>query len=194
MSALTGVATGIQAALLLARGRAEGVGLLATTDGELSQATAARSFWAAALCLPAFVCLQLIGWAQPPGPPAHAGHEFALDLLGYVIDWTAFALVTRWLAGIMGRGARWPIFIAVWNWCNVVQYLLLVVASLPPLLGAPEIVGQTAWLVATGWALWLEWYATRLALDITRLQAVGLVLADLAMGFAGMAVIQSIQG
>ncbi len=68
------------------------------------------------------------------------------------------------------------------------------VASLPPLLGAPEIVGQTAWLVATGWALWLEWYATRLALDISRLQAVGLVLIDLAMGFAGMAVIQSIQG
>jgi hypothetical protein len=194
MSALTGVATGIQAALLLARGRPEGVGLLATADGELSQTTAARSFWAAALCLPAFVCLQLIDWAQPPGLPAHAGHELALDLLGYVIDWSAFALVTRWLAGTMDRSARWPTFIAVWNWCNVVQYLLLVVASLPSLLGAPDIVGETTWLVATGWALWLEWYAARLTLDITRLQAVGLVLIDLAMGFAGMAIIQSIQG
>jgi hypothetical protein len=194
MSALNGLSNGIQAALLLARGRPEGVGLLAATDGEAPQATATRSFWAAALCLPAFMCLQLIDWAQPPGAPSHAGHELALDLLGYVIDWAGFALLSRWLAGTMDRGANWPTFVAAWNWCNVVQYLLLVLASLPPLLGAPQIVGETAWLVATGWALWLEWYATRLTLDITRLQAAGLVLIDLAMGFAGFAIIQSIQG
>jgi hypothetical protein len=193
VSTLTGVSTGIQAALLLARGRPEGVGLL-TTEGEPAPATAARSFWAAALCLPAFVCLQLIDLAQGPGLPPHAAHNFALQLLGYVIDWAGFALVTYWLAGTMDRGRRWPIFIAAWNWCNVIQYLLLVIASLPPLLGLPEIVGETLWLVATGWALWLEWYATRLALDVGRLQAVGMVVLDEAMGFALLAIIQSIQG
>jgi hypothetical protein len=193
MSALAGVTTGLQAALLLARGRPEGVVLLATGD-EPHLTTAARSFWAAALCLPAFVCLQAIGWAQGSGPPPHAAHEFALQLLGYVIDWTGFALLTRLLAVIVGRGHRWPVFIAAWNWCNVVQYLLLVVASLPPLLGLPGIVGETAWLVATGWAIWLEWYATRVALDVTRLQAVGLVLLDEAMGFLILAIINTLQG
>jgi hypothetical protein len=193
MSTFAGVATGVQAALLLARGRPVGLSLLATDD-EPAQATAARSFWAAALCLPAFVCLQLIDIAQEPRLPPHAGHGFALQLLGYVIDWAGFALVTRWLAGAMDRRGRWPMFIAAWNWCNVVQYLLLVVASLPPLLGMPDIVGETTWLVATGWAVWLEWYAARLALGVTAMQAVGLVLLDEALGFALLAVIQSLPG
>ena len=194
MSTLNGVATGLQAALLLARGNPGGVALLATTEGEPAMATATRSFWAAALCLPAFVCLQLIDLAQAPKLPPDAAHGFALQLIGYAIDWAGYALLTRWLAGVIGRGARWPVFIAAWNWCNVVQYLLLVLASLPPLLGMADIVGETAWLVATGWALWLEWYATRLALDVTRLQAVGLVLLDEALGFAVLAIIQSLTG
>jgi hypothetical protein len=193
MSTLTGVAAGLQAALLLARGRADGIGLLVAED-EPAMAIAARSFWAAALCLPAFVCLQLIDIAQEPKLPPHAAHGFALQLLGYAIDWAGFALLTRWLARTLGLGTRWPTFIAAWNWCNVVQYLLLVVASLPPLLGMPDIVGETAWLVATGWALWLEWYATRLALGVTGLQAVGLVLLDEALGFGLLAVIQTLPG
>ena len=193
MSTIAGVATGLQAAMLLARGKPDGIGLLATED-EPALAIAKRSFWAAALCLPAFVCLQVIDLAQEPRLPPHAAHGFALQLLGYAIDWAGFALLTRWLAGTIGRGARWPTYIAVWNWCNVVQYLLLVVASLPPLLGLPAIVGETAWLVATGWALWLEWYATRLALGVNGVQAVGLVLLDEALGFAVLAIIQSLPG
>ena len=193
MSTIAGVATGLQAAMLLARGKPDGIGLLATED-EPALAIAKRSFWAAALCLPAFVCLQVIDLAQEPRLPPHAAHGFALQLLGYAIDWAGFALLTRWLAGTIGRGVRWPTYIAVWNWCNVVQYLLLVVASLPPLLGLPAIVGETAWLVATGWALWLEWYATRLALGVNGVQAVGLVLLDEALGFAVLAIIQSLPG
>ncbi len=198
MSTLGGVATGLQAALLLARGNAQGIGLLAAED-EPALAVAARSFWASVLCLPAFVCLQLIDTLQQVPPHAAAGfaveaHGFALQLCGYAIDWAGFALLTRWLAGALQRGARWPTFIAAYNWCNVVQYLLLVVASLPPLLGLPGIVGETAWLVATGWALWLEWYAARLALGVTAMQAIGLVLLDEAFGFAILAIIQSLHG
>ena len=79
--------------------------------------------------------------AQEPHLPPHAAHGLTLQLLGYVIDWAGFALLTRWLAGTVGRGHVWPRFIAVWNWCNVIQYLLLVAAALPPLLGLPDIVG-----------------------------------------------------
>lgn len=197
MSTFTGVATGLQAALLLARGKSDGIGLLVAED-EPALAVAARSFWAAALCLPAFVCLQLIDLTQQPGPPAHAfvleAHGFALQLLAYTIDWAGFALLTRWLVGTIGRGARWPTYVAAWNWCQVVQYLLAVLAILPRLLGMPDIVFETAWLVATGWALWLEWYATRLALDITGIQAIGLVLLDEALGFALFALIQTLPG
>jgi hypothetical protein len=193
LSTIAGVGEGLHAALLLARGRADGMLVLSARD-EPSTATAVRSFWAAALCLPAFICLQLIDLAVEPRLPPHAAHGLALQLLGYVIDWAGFALLTHWLAGLMGRGGTWPRFIAAWNWCNVVQYMLLVAAALPPLLGMPEIVGQTAWLAATGWALWIEWYATRVALEVNGLQAVGIVLLDQGLAFVLLAVIQAVTG
>ena len=103
-------------------------------------AVAARSFWAVAVCLPAFLCLHLLDWATGGMPPAPA-QELPLDLLGYVIGWAGFALLSHWLAGLIGRGSLWPRFITVWNWCNVVQYLMLVAAGLLALLGLPAAGG-----------------------------------------------------
>jgi hypothetical protein len=184
---------GLQGALMLARGRAEGLHLVISAEQPLMQ-SAARSFWAAALCLPAFICLQLIGLYQDARLPPHFGHGLAQQLLGYTIDWAGFALISRWVARALGRLDAWPRFIAAWNWCNVVQYLLLVAASLPPLLGLPALLGETAWLVATGWALWLEWFATRVALGVGGVQAAALVLLDEALGFGLLAVIQTLPG
>ena len=174
------VGSGLHAALLLARGRADGLLLLAAPEDE-ARVTAARSFWAVALCLPAFIALHLLDWAQY-GPPPNPERGFALDLMGYVIGWMGFALLSRSVAIGLGRGRHWHCFIAAWNWCNVVQYLMLVAAAIPVLLGAPDWLCQTAWLVAMGWALWLEWFATRLALDLPKLQAAGLVVLDLMLG------------
>jgi hypothetical protein len=70
----------------------------------------------------------------------------------------------------------------LWNWCNVLQYLLLVVFSIPGLLGAPALLDQAAQLVGIGWALWLEWFAFRLTLGIGVVAAAGLVVLDVAIG------------
>ncbi len=43
---------------------------------------------------------------------------------------------------------------------------------------------QTAALVTLGWAIWLEWYATRTALAIGGLPAALFTLLDLALGVA----------
>jgi hypothetical protein len=174
------VAAGLHGALLLARGRADGI-----RHVEAGPAGAARSFWAAALCLPAFLCLRLLDWSAdgvPGGVGAIGGHAIALELLAYATGWAGFAVVSHAAAARMGRAARWPLFIAAWNWCNVVQYLLLVLAALPHLLGAPALVDETAQLVALGWALWLEWYATKIALEVDGFSAGGLVGLDLAIG------------
>jgi len=82
----------------------------------------------------------------------------------------------------LGRAAYWPRFIAAWNWCNVVQYLLLVLAGIPVLLGAPAWIDQTAGLVALGWALWIEWFAVRVALDVSGVAAFGMVALDIGIG------------
>jgi hypothetical protein len=177
------IASGMQAALLLARGRPEGLRYAETDLGG-----AARSFWAMALALPAFICLRLTDMSGERVP----AHDFALDLLSYLIGWIGFALLSRPVVDSMGRASRWPRFIVVWNWCNVVQYLLLVIAAVPGLLGAPEFLQQVVALVAVGWALWLEWFAIRLALDVTTLPALGLVALDVAIGLALTALGQAL--
>ena len=176
MSLATAVTSGLQGALLLARGRADGVRYV-----EDDMAGAARSFWAMAICLPAFVCLRLLAWTET-GVPSHAAHLFALDLLTYLVGWCGFAVLLHRLVASMGLTDRWPRCIALWNWCNVVQYLLLVVFSIPGLLGAPGLLDEALQLFALGWALWLEWFAFRLTLGIGVFPAAGLVALDVAIG------------
>ncbi len=182
MNVTSSVANGLQAALLLARGRPDGLRFV-----EADMAGAARSFWAAALCLPAFVCLRLMAWTES-GLPPEPGHAFGIDLLFYIIGWAGFAVLSRPVVAGLGRGGRWPRYIATWNWCNVVQYSLLVAAGIPGLLGAPDWMDQTCQLIALGWALWLEWFAARLALELPWLPAAGLVALDVALGLALVAL------
>lgn len=173
MAALASMSAGLQAAMLLAQGRREGLRYVEPgLDG------ARHSFWAALICLPLFLALRFAAWTSGPDP-AHAG---VLDLFGYVAGWAGFALLSRPLVAWIGRAGGWPRFIVAWNWCNVVQYLLLLAATVPGLLGAPSWAQQAAGLVAVGWAIWLEWYAARLTLDVGPLPAAALTGLDLLLG------------
>jgi hypothetical protein len=180
MRALASFRAGLGAALVLARGHADGIRLL-DMDPADQMAVAGYSFWAAAFCLPAFIALRALEWLDG-GVPEAPMHGVALDLFGYAVGWAGFALLSRSIAGWLGRGRLWPRFVTVWNWCNVLQYVVLVIATVPPALGLPDLVGETVWLVAMGWALWLEWFATRAALEISGRYAAGLVFLDVALG------------
>jgi hypothetical protein len=170
---------GLRAALRLARGRADGIELLG--DPADAMPAAIRSFWAAALCLPAFIALRLAA-LPAEGDATAIAIGFGRDLAGFVIGWAGFALASHRVAGMIGRSAQWPRFITLWNWCNFVQYMMLVLSTLPGLFGLPDLLGETVWLVAIGWALWLEWFATRLALGLPGLAAAGLVALDVSIG------------
>jgi hypothetical protein len=176
MSSVSTVASGLSAALRLARGRADGV-VLVPDDRK----TIVRSFWSIALCLPSVICRLLMSWADT-GIPADAAHLAAREVVVFVLGWLVFVEVTHRLAPVIGRAERWGRFIAVWNWCNVVEGLLVIVGGIPGTIGAPAMVDQACELVTIGWALWLEWYATRLAFGVGHLTAVGLVLLDQSIG------------
>jgi hypothetical protein len=166
--------TGLRAALLLARGRAD---LAALIVGEAPAGQAARarhSFLAMLLCLPLFAAIQSIAIPAPDLTPR--------ALASFTLGWLGYAVLSHQLAEGMGRAALWPRFIALWNWCNLVQYLLMAGAMAPLLLGAPPLVTQTAWLVALGWGMWLQWTATRLGLGLSRGHAALMVLVDIALG------------
>ena len=183
------VGSGLHAALLFARGRSDALQFIeADPDG------ARRSFWALPIGLPAIVCLRLMNWVEL-GLPTRAGHAIGLDLMSYTVGWLGFAVVTYHVVPLFGRGARWPRFIAAWNWCNVVENLLLVAGGIPGLLGVPPIIDQAAQIIAVGWALWIEWFAIKESLDTTALPAVLLVVLDLMIGLLmGAVSVSSLQG
>ncbi len=176
MNALASVAAGLSGALRLARGKPDGASMVAG-----DRVTAIRSFWAIAFCLPSVVCRLLMSWFED-GMPAQAGHLLGRELAVFVLGWLLFVEVTHMLAPMFGKAERWGRFIAVWNWCNVVEGILVVAGGLPGLLGAPSIIAEASELITIGWALWLEWYATRLALGVGTATAGGLVVLDQLIG------------
>jgi hypothetical protein len=176
MSSVSTVTLGLFAALRLALGRADGVVLV---PGD--RRTIVRSFWSIALCLPSVIGRLLMSWVDT-GVPADAAHLAAREVIVFVLGWLVFVEVTHRLAPVIGRAERWGRFIAVWNWCNVVEGLLVIAGGVPGMLGAPAIVDQACELVMIGWALWLEWYATRLAFGVSGVTATCLVLLDQSIG------------
>ncbi|UFN50534.1 hypothetical protein LPC08_07930 [Roseomonas sp. OT10] len=177
------VVAGLHGAFLLARGQVRGLAFM-----QLSPEGTVRSFWAALICLPAFLGLRLLGEAGESTPDSL--QAVLAELLGYVITWAGFALASLGMAVRLGRAALWPRFIAAWNWANVVQYLVLSVL----LLFSGEILGPVAGLLAVGYALWLEGFVTRTALQIGWGTAAGFVAFDLAISLLVTGVVQSISG
>jgi hypothetical protein len=167
------ISAGLQGAALLGRAQPQGLLLMAGTP-----AGAWRSCWAALVCLPAFLAL------RADDPPLRGVLGALLqDIVLFTLGWFGFLVMSERLVAMMGRAALWPRFVAAWNWSNVVQYgAMLVTLLLPAHLGAPPLVTQTLALVGLGYAIWLEWFVTRWALQATRLQATALVGADLALG------------
>jgi hypothetical protein len=99
-----------------------------------------------------------------------------------VLSWTAFALVSKYLAEQAQRGENWPQFIAAWNWANVVQYSLLLALALPAALGLPTWLASVLGLAALGYAVWLEWFVIRTALVVGGGTAAMFVVTDLMLG------------
>jgi hypothetical protein len=182
MSVVGTVSSGLQGALLLARGRAEGVRLVDT-----DMTAAIRSFWAIPLCLPAVVCLKLLDWLAtriPTNVPLALGRYLLLFLVG----WLLFVWVSHHMASVLHKQAQWPRFIAVWGYCSVIENTLVAIGGLPGALGFPSMVDQACELVTIGWALWLEWYAIRLSLEVGPLTAMVMLIVDIAIGVAMMAI------
>lgn len=176
MSVLSAVPPGLHAALRLAWGRPDGVTLVAG-----DRRTIERSFWSIAVCLPLVLGRMLMGWAST-GVPADALHATAREAIVFILGWLLFVEVTHRLAPLLGRAEGWGRFIVVWNWCNAIESVLVLVGGIPGTLGVTGMLDQACELITIGWALWLEWYATRLAFGVGPLAATGLVLLDQFIG------------
>ena len=165
---------------MLARGQPHGSYLF---DGTALEA--GRSFWAMALCFPLFFLL---------GRLAGAGdslHDWTIESLGFVIAWLAFALAAEAMATMAGKSANFTRFIAAWNWTNLFQYLALFLGSLLGSAFGGGVV-QILSLLVIAYALWLEWFTTRVTLGVAGVAAGMFVLLDLAIGLFVQGVVMRV--
>jgi hypothetical protein len=132
---------------------------------------------AAVICLPAFLALRLISATGNFGV-----RGLATDVIGYVIAWFGFALISLVIAEAWGRHNAWPRFIVAWNWVTIVQYVVLMATMLPGAWGLPGLLANALALIGLGYALWLSWFVARDALGIGGWRAAAMVAADQAFG------------
>jgi hypothetical protein len=122
------------------------------------------------------------------GVPSNAPVVLGRYLLLFLVGWLLFVWVSHHIATVLNKQAQWPRFIAVWAYCSIIENTLVTLGGLPGALGAPSILDQASLLVTFGWALWLEWYAIRLSLQVGSLTAVIMLAVDFSLGFILMSI------
>ncbi len=167
---------GLAGAILLATGQSDGLRCFPE-----DMRSAARSFRAAAICAPLYLAMLLLTWQQTRWP-AQLPHTIAVEALTFILGWAGYAVISHGVLQWLGVTRCWPRFIIVWNWVNVVQYVLLLTAALPGAAGAPDWFSEACLLIAQGWAVWLEWYAIRLVLACSGVQAALVMAPDVVLG------------
>jgi hypothetical protein len=178
-------AAGLIGAALMARGRPAGLALIEDTPEG-----AWRSFFAAVICLPAFLALRFFAWSESGMPSDGLFRPVVAEALGLACAWAGFALASMPLAMVWGRGAAWPRFLAAWNWSNVVQYMVLLAVAVLTSLPLPPFMGPGLMLAGLGYALWIEWFVVRQALGVSGGRAAAMVALDLSIGLFVGGVVQ----
>jgi len=131
-----------------------------------------RSFWAAAVCAPMIVVIILS--VQHVNPPKDWARYFGVATMNYIIAWALWPLVMIYLAEWIQRSQHYIRYVQAYNWAQVVG----TAAKFVLVLLAQGMAGQglaVLLLFATMAILFYEWFITRLALEVTALQAVGVV-------------------
>ena len=142
---------------------------------------ALRSFWAAALLLPAYAVMVLLHLSENPPALGWSGLMLVYGV-AYAVGWTAFPFVMLWLARLLDREEDYFGYIAMYNWSQ----LLITVIALPmaairsgQLLPAP-LIGFFGLVVEFAMLAYL-WFIVRAGLRIGPLAAIGVVLTDLTL-------------
>lgn len=133
-----------------------------------------RSFFAAVLIAPLH-----FGWsyAEYGATPEYRAlghtHFFAVDLIGYVLTWTAWPLIMFYVTRKIGCGDRFIHYAVVYNWVQVPGAVLLMgaVFGLAPFLGP---LGMLVSYAALGAVLLFEWWLAMKTLQITPMAALAI--------------------
>jgi len=179
-AAWTEVQTAVLGTLRLAVGDRRALALFDTSiDGFW------RSFRAAVICYPLYLVLLAMRVSLAEWQRSGGWRIVTVETIGYVIAWVAFPLLMLSVTRLIGRTYRFFDFMVPYNWSQVPQSALLVLAGIESesgILGTQA--GETIDVVAALATLVYEWYIARVALETTGSAAAFVVVVDLVLGVA----------
>ena len=141
-----------------------------------------KSFWAAAIVLPAWFILDYLTgtgvWLDIP-----LAYGLLMELAGYSMVWTVWPLLMLYVAGWFSLDDRYNIYIIAQNWMaipSVLLYLVAVGGSI--IMGQPDGMVQITTFVAAIWTLYYHYFVIKTCLQISGLFAVALMLLEFLVG------------
>ncbi len=140
-----------------------------------------RSFWAAALVAPPYLLLVAI---ELSGAQIHSGalRVFLVELIAYVVAWTAFPLAMFYVCEAIGRRDRYIRYICAANWATVLQVTLYLFVTALVASGVLSGALALALSLATHIALAVYgWFIARVGLMVSTMGAAGVVALDLSI-------------
>ena len=138
-----------------------------------------RSFYAAAIALPAYGLLVLLNFAENP-VNASGLRILVVEFSAYVIGWTLFPLIMIRLTDTLNRFDRYFAFMAAWNWAIVLQiFLFLAITALIASGVIPPQVSGFVSLIALIAILIYQGFIALAALNISVPAAVVILAIDL---------------
>jgi hypothetical protein len=142
------------------------------------------SFWAAVIAAPAYALIVGINLATPDefgGAPIDGTRLLLVELIAYVIGWTAFPLAMVNIAEKLDRTQHYARYIVASNWGGVIEMTAFLPAvaigeTVPALSVLPALVGLAMFAY--------QWFIARTALALSNRQAMIPVAVNFALGVA----------
>lgn len=141
-----------------------------------------RSFGAAIVALPAYAVLVGLAMVREPGEINIPG-VMLIEAIAYTMDWFAFPLAAVYLARTMGKEHTYARLIVALNWARVVEAAVMVPAALVATLAGQGPLAFIPIVIFVGIMVY-HWWVTRVALDVTPIEAVMVVVVNLGIGVA----------
>ena len=154
----------------------------ALRDFDLSHEGVWRSFWAAAICYPGFLLLLLTRLDTDTVAQFGFLNIVIIQSIAFVVAWTAFPLLVLYYCKWIGREDEGFAFIVVYNWSQVLQTGLLLLAAIGNAMIFPDNLAPDIDLVAYAAVLAFEWFIALVAIGAGGWIALSIVFFDLALG------------
>ena len=150
-----------------------------------------KSFYAAAMALPAYALLVLLNCAEKP-VAASGLRILVVETSSFVIAWVIFPLIMIALTDTLNRFDRYYRFMTAWNWAIVLQVFLFLAVS--ALVASGTVPGQLAGfvsLIAVIAILVYQGFIAVAALEIRTPVAFMIVAIDLLIALSLNVITQS---